>query len=65
MHCRGCWPSSPGEPRLRAGWRLLIQTLFLLLIGGCLSVFLLMILLALDPALLTSMIELSEFTTRE
>lgn len=49
---------SPDEPRLRAGWRLLIQTLFLLLIGGCLSVFLLMILLALDPALLTSMIEL-------
>lgn len=46
------------EPRLRAGWRLLIQTLFLFLIGGCLSVFLLMILLALDPALLTSMIEL-------
>ena len=49
---------SPDEQRLRAGWRLLIQTLFLLLIGGCLSVFLLMILLAMDPTLLTSMVEL-------
>jgi uncharacterized protein len=49
---------SSDEPRLRAGWRLLIQTLFLLLIGSCLSVFLLIILLALDPALLTSMVEL-------
>jgi len=29
---------SPEEPRLRAGWRLLIQTILLLLILGCISI---------------------------
>jgi membrane protease YdiL (CAAX protease family) len=45
---------SPDEPRLRAGWRLLLQTILMLFIGGCLSIFLGGILLLLDPSLLTS-----------
>jgi membrane protease YdiL (CAAX protease family) len=45
---------SPGEPRLRAGWRLVLHSLLLLLLGACLSVPLLIILLAFDPALLVS-----------
>jgi len=40
---------SPDEPRLRAGWRLLFQTLLLFIIGGCLSVVLVTILLVIDP----------------
>jgi membrane protease YdiL (CAAX protease family) len=36
---------SPNEPRLRAGWRLLLQTIFLLFLGGCLSVLLVIFLL--------------------
>jgi membrane protease YdiL (CAAX protease family) len=45
---------SPDEPRLRAGWRLLLQTVLMIFIGGCLSIFLGGILLLLDPSLLTS-----------
>jgi len=45
---------SPGEPRLRAGWRLALHSLLLLLLGACLSVPLLIILLTFDPALLVS-----------
>ena len=44
----------PDEPRLRAGWRLLLQTILMVFIGGCLSIFLGGILLLLDPSLLTS-----------
>lgn len=44
----------PDEPRLRAGWRLVLQTLILLFLGGCLSVPLLVVLLYFDPSLLTS-----------
>lgn len=49
---------SPAEPRLRAGWRLLFQSLLLLFIGGCLSVVLVTILLALDPTLVESLVKL-------
>lgn len=45
---------SPDEPRLRAGWRLALQSLLLLAIGGCLSVPLFTILLFFDPTLLAS-----------
>jgi membrane protease YdiL (CAAX protease family) len=45
---------SPDEPRLRAGWRLAIQTLLLIVIGGCISVPLVIALLFFDPALLAS-----------
>jgi hypothetical protein len=45
---------SADEPRLRAGWRLLIQTMILVLVGGCLSILLVGILVALDPTLLTA-----------
>lgn len=45
---------SPDERRLRAGWRLALQSLFLLFLGGCLSVPLFIILLAFDPGLLAS-----------
>jgi len=49
---------TPDERRLRAGWRLLFQGLLLLFIGGCLSVVLVGVLLALDPSILTSLTEL-------
>lgn len=45
---------SPGEARLRAGWRFLFQNLLLLLIGACLGLPLFIILLVLDPTLLSS-----------
>jgi uncharacterized protein len=45
---------SPDEPRLRAGWRLLLQSLLLLFILGCLGVVLVLILLILDPSLFTT-----------
>ena len=45
---------SPGQKRLRAGWRLAIQSLLLLALGGCFSLSLFAALIALDPALLTS-----------
>jgi uncharacterized protein len=44
----------PDEPRLRAGWRLGMQSLLLMLIGGCLSVPVFTVLLLLDPALLAT-----------
>jgi membrane protease YdiL (CAAX protease family) len=46
---------SPDERRLRAGWRLLVQTAILLTLGTCLSVVFLAALLALDPALLVTL----------
>lgn len=46
---------SPDGTRLRAGWRLLLHTLLLLLIGGCLSVLLVTALLVLDPSLIASL----------
>ena len=46
---------SPAERRLRAGWRLLLQTLLLFIIGGCLSVILVTILLVLDPTWIESL----------
>lgn len=45
---------SPDEPRLRAGWRLLVQTTALLIFGVCLSIPLVIILLFLDPNLVIS-----------
>ncbi|HEU0294765.1 MAG TPA: type II CAAX endopeptidase family protein [Anaerolineales bacterium] len=41
---------SPDGSRLRAGWRLFIQTAALLTIGGCISVPIVIILIALDPS---------------
>jgi uncharacterized protein len=49
---------SPDEPRLRAGWRFLLQSLLLLFIGGCLSVVLISVLLVFDPSLLTSLVSI-------
>lgn len=49
---------SPDEPRLRAGWRLLLQSLLLILVVGCLSVLLFSILVALDPSLLNALLTL-------
>src|SRR5215207_7140057 len=49
---------SPDEPRLRAGWRLLFQSITLLLIGGCLGIILVTLLVAIDPTLLTSLAQL-------
>ena len=46
---------SPDEPRSRAGWRFLLQSIILLFIGGCLSILLITVLLVLDPSLLTSL----------
>jgi uncharacterized protein len=43
---------SPNERRLRAGWRLLLQTILLLFLGGCLSICLGLVLLVADPSLL-------------
>lgn len=45
---------SPDEPRLRAGWRLALQTIILLLFGVCVSIPLFAILLVLDPQFLAS-----------
>ena len=44
---------SPDERRLRAGWRLLLQTILMVFLGGCLSIVLGGILLLLEPSLLT------------
>ena len=41
---------SPDEPRLRAGWRLLLQTLLMLMIGGCLSIVLIPVLFIFNPS---------------
>lgn len=45
---------SPDEPRLRAGWRLLLQTILMVFLGGCLSIVLGGILLVLEPSILSS-----------
>jgi membrane protease YdiL (CAAX protease family) len=45
---------SPDEPRLRAGWRLALHSLLLILLGACLSVPLFITLFFFDPALLAS-----------
>lgn len=45
---------SPGTSRLRAGWRFLLQNLILLLVGGCLSIPLFVVLLLVDPTLLST-----------
>ena len=44
---------SPDEPRLRAGWRLMLQTILMVFLGGCLSIVLGGILLLLEPSILT------------
>ena len=44
--------------RLRAGWRLLLQTLFLLMFAVCLSIPLFVILILLDPSIVSSIPEL-------
>ncbi|HEY3477248.1 MAG TPA: type II CAAX endopeptidase family protein, partial [Anaerolineales bacterium] len=49
---------SPDQTRLRAGWRLLIQTVSLVLIGSCLIVPLFTVLFLLDPSLLSSLLQL-------
>jgi len=43
---------SPDVPRLRAAWRLLLQSVLLLFLGGCLSMCLGLVLLIADPSLL-------------
>ena len=45
---------SPGESRLRAGWRLLLQTVILFILIGCFGVPLVIILLFLDPSFINS-----------
>ena len=49
---------SPNESRLRAGWRLLLQSAILLLLGGCLSILLISVLLAIDPSILGTFLDL-------
>lgn len=49
---------SPDEPRLRAGWRLLLQTILLLFLGGCLSICLGIVLLVADPSLIDKLASL-------
>src|SRR5215216_6255295 len=49
---------SPDENRLRAGWRILRQGFFLVLLGLCLSVLLLGTLFLFDPSLLVSFLNL-------
>ena len=49
---------SPDEPRLRAGWRLVLQTAIMLTLGICLSVLFLTALLVLDPSLLATFTDL-------
>ncbi|HSJ89090.1 MAG TPA: type II CAAX endopeptidase family protein [Anaerolineales bacterium] len=48
----------PDEPRLRAGWRLVLQTAIMLTLGICLSVLFLTALLVLDPSLLATFTDL-------
>jgi membrane protease YdiL (CAAX protease family) len=40
--------------RLRSGWRLILQTIFLLILAGCISVPLIVTLLILDPTIISS-----------
>lgn len=46
---------SPEESRLRAGWRLLLQTILLFTLLGCFGIPLVIILLSLDPSLVSSL----------
>ena len=45
---------SPDEPRLRSGWRLLVQTIILLVLSVCFSIPLVVILVILDPSFIYS-----------
>jgi len=45
---------SPDGTRLRAGWRLLIHTFALITLGGCISVPIVALLIALDPSFVNS-----------
>lgn len=45
---------SPDEPRLRAGWRIALQSAILLIISGCVSIPLFILLLLLDPDILAT-----------
>ena len=49
---------SPDEPRLRAGWRLLLHTIILFFLGFCLSTLLLGILFFIDPSTFASLLNL-------
>jgi len=49
---------SPDEARLRAGWRLLLQTIILLIFSVCLSLPLVAILLILDPTFVYSILQI-------
>lgn len=49
---------SPEERRLRAGWRLLLQSIVLLFLGGCFGAVLLTVLLVSDPSLLLSLADI-------
>jgi len=44
---------SPDKPRLRAVWRLFIQTAFLLTFGLCLSVPIVVVLILIDPSIIS------------
>jgi membrane protease YdiL (CAAX protease family) len=50
---------SPEGPRLRAGWRLLLQTILLFTLLGCFGVPLVFILLTLDPSFANSLLQIS------
>lgn len=49
---------SPDEPRLRAGWRLVLQTMILLSIGLCLGVMLVMVMVVTQPGWIASLAQL-------
>ena len=49
---------SPNETRLRAGWRLLLQTFILLFFGVCFSIPIVIVLLFLDPSFINSVFQL-------
>jgi CAAX protease family protein len=53
---------SPDQARLRAGWRLLIQTILLFIFIGCVGIPLVILLLALDPSLLPSISQINPVT---
>jgi uncharacterized protein len=45
---------SPDESRLRAGWRIALQSVILLIVSGCVSIPLFIVLLLLDPDILAT-----------
>jgi membrane protease YdiL (CAAX protease family) len=49
---------SPEVPRLRAGWRLILQTTLLFTLLGCFGIPLVIILLSLDPSFANSLLQL-------